>query len=67
LIEFIFFASYEKMDFSVVEELSKSLGGTRGGDDAFAKLISDGSEGINHDIDAESGVRIYKFEFNVTP
>jgi len=62
-----FFASYEKMDFSVVEELSKSLGGTRGGDDAFAKLISDGSEGINHDIDAESGVRIYKFEFNVTP
>jgi hypothetical protein len=61
-----FFASQEKMDFSAIEELAKSLA-TRGSEDSFVKLISDGAAGKNQSANSISGVQLIKYEISVNP
>lgn len=63
LDKLFFFASPEKMDFSVIEELGKTAAITRGAGDAFAKLIADGSEGKTRGANAVSGVHLVKVDF----
>jgi hypothetical protein len=61
-----FFASQEKMDFSAIEELAKSFA-TRGSEDSFVKLISDGAAGKNQSANSISGVQLIKYEISVNP
>lgn len=56
-----FFASLEKMDFEAVEKLGESLS-TRGSEDAFIKLISDGAAGKNQAANSMSGIQLIKYE-----
>jgi hypothetical protein len=61
-----FFASREKMDFEAVEKLGESLS-TRGSEDAFIRMISDGAAGKNQSADSVSGVQLIKYEINNIP
>lgn len=61
-----FFASREKMDFEAVEKLGESLS-TRGSEDAFIRMISDGAAGKNQSADSVSGVQLIKYEINNVP
>jgi hypothetical protein len=61
-----FFASLEKMDFEAVEKLGESLS-TRGSEDAFIKLISDGAAGKNQSANSMSGVQLIKYEISNMP
>ncbi len=61
-----FFASLEKMDFEAVEKLGESLS-TRGSEDAFIKLISDGAAGKNQSANTMSGVQLIKYEISNMP
>jgi hypothetical protein len=61
-----FFASREKMDFEAVEKLGESLS-TRGAEDAFIRMISDGAAGKNQSAGSVSGVQLIKYEINNVP
>lgn len=61
-----FFASREKMDFESVEKLGESLS-TRGAEDAFIRMISDGAAGKNQSANSVSGVQLIKYEINNEP
>jgi len=61
-----FFASMEKMDFEAVEKLGESLS-TRGSEDSFIKLISDGAAGKNQSADTMSGVQLIKYQISNMP
>lgn len=61
-----FFASREKMDFEAVEKLGESLS-TRGSEDAFIRMISDGAAGKNQSAGSVSGVQLIKYEINNVP
>jgi hypothetical protein len=61
-----FFASLEKMDFEAVEKLGESLS-TRGSEDAFIKLISDGAAGKNQSAGSMSGIQLIKYEISNMP
>jgi hypothetical protein len=56
----------EKMDFEAVEKLGESLS-TRGSEDSFIKLISDGAAGKNQSADTMSGVQLIKYEISNMP
>jgi len=61
-----FFASLEKMDFSAVEKLGETLS-TRGTEDAFIRMISDGAAGKDQSAESVSGVQLIKYEINNVP
>jgi hypothetical protein len=61
-----FFASREKMDFEAVDKLGESLS-TRGSEDAFIRMISDGAAGKNQSAGSVSGVQLIKYEINNVP
>ena len=61
-----FFASREKMDFSAVEKLGETLS-TRGSEDAFIRMISDGAAGKDQSAESVSGVQLIKYEINNVP
>jgi hypothetical protein len=61
-----FFASREKMEFEAVEKLGESLS-TRGAEDAFIRMISDGAAGKNQSAGSVSGVQLIKYEINNVP
>lgn len=61
------FASYDKMNFDIIEEMGKSLS-TRGpGDSEFSSLVKDGAAGKNRSAKSVSGVSLYKYEFELKP
>jgi hypothetical protein len=63
-----FFGSRDKLDFTALTELGKSLASTRGSaQDEFSKLINDGASGKSRSAKSTSGVKLIKFEFELVP
>ena len=61
------FASYDKMNFEMIEEMGKSLS-TRGpGDSEFSSMVKEGASGKNRSAKSVSGVTMYKYEFELKP